>query len=152
MPRARLLTEARESHAVAADVHAIDVARVALVGRTVDALSGTPGMARVISDRPGSILVETNAEGRQLLVLSERFHDGWRATEDGRDREAIPVYGDFLGCVVDAGRHQVAFRFAPASARNGLLLTLTGLLMSMVATAVVWSVGKRETARYHPAA
>jgi uncharacterized membrane protein YfhO len=89
---------------------------------------------QVLSDRPGSITVETAAAGRQLVVLSERFHAGWRATQDGRERTTTPVYGDYLGCVVDSGGHRVVLTFAPDSARHGLQVTLAGLVLTGVAT------------------
>jgi hypothetical protein len=134
MPRARMVSTVQYSADVRADVHTIDIARVALVDRPIDALSGSPGSVQVLSDRPGSITVETAAAGRQLVVLSERFHAGWRATQDGRERTTTPVYGDYLGCVVDSGGHRVVLTFAPDSARHGLQVTLAGLVLTAVAT------------------
>jgi hypothetical protein len=138
MPRARLLSAAHVSRDVRADVDAVDVSRVALVDGPAPVLSGTPGVARIVSDRPGQIAVDTTTEGRQLLVVTERFHAGWQVTEDGDARHAVPVYGDYLGTVVESGRHHVEFHFAPASARNGLRATIAGVALMLVATAVLW--------------
>jgi hypothetical protein len=138
MPRARLVAQARVSGDIRADVGAIDVAHVALVNGEVPALSGPVGTAAITADRPGDIIVDTSAEGRQLLVVSERFHSGWQVTEDGSPRQAIAVYGDYLGSVVDAGRHRVEFRFAPSSARTGLTTSVAGVVLTLVATAVLW--------------
>jgi hypothetical protein len=44
------------------------------------------------------------------------------------------VFGDYLGCVVEGGTHEVTFRFAPASARAGLWLTFVGLALTTVST------------------
>jgi uncharacterized membrane protein YfhO len=68
-----------------------------------------------------------------LLVLTERFHNGWRAAEDGGERETVRVYGDHLGCFVDPGAHRLALTFAPASARYGLRTTVTGMGLTLVA-------------------
>ena len=138
LPRARLVSKAQVSRDIRADIHAVDITRVGLVDSPIDSLSGTAGDAHVISDRPGAIVVETSSDGRQLLVVSERFHSGWQATEDGGQRHPIAVYGDYLGCVVGAGRHRVEFRFAPASARNGLRASIAGIALTLVATAVLW--------------
>jgi hypothetical protein len=138
MPRARLLASAQASGDIRADIERVDIARVALVHEPAPALSGAAGEARVLSDEPGRIVVETNADGRQLLTVSERFHGGWQVSEDGRLSTPLAVDGDYLGTVVDAGHHQVEFRFAPASARTGLRATLAGLALTLVATAILW--------------
>jgi hypothetical protein len=143
MTRARLVSTVQHSGDVPADVHRIDISRVALVDRDIT-VSGVPGSARVLEDRPGSIVVETRADGPQLLVLTERFHGGWRATQDSQPREPVRVYGDFLGCVVDAGQHRVALTFAPASATYGVGATLTGLVLTIVATTVLWPARARS--------
>jgi hypothetical protein len=139
MPRARLVSSVSRGHDLREDIRTIDISRTALVDRDIDGLSGSPGSAVVLQDRPGAIIVETHADGTQLLVLTERFHDGWRATEDGATRDPIRVYGDFLGCVVAPGHHRIALTFAPASARYGLRASLSGLALTVVATTALWS-------------
>ncbi len=138
MPRARLVPVARLSTNVKDDVHGIDIARVALVDRPVPELAApsadSVSAVRIVEDRPGSIVLETAEARPQLMVLTERFHSGWRAIQDGRERETLRVYGDYLGCLVDAGSHRVTFTFAPASARNGFRLSLVGVAMTMAVT------------------
>ena len=149
MPRARLVSTVRRSDDVNADVRTVDISRVALVDRSVEGLhdhageGNDNGSARVVEDRPGSIVVETASDGRQLLVLTERFHSGWHATEDGAARETIRVYGDFLSCVVDPGRHRVALTFAPSSAVYGLRASLAGLALTVVSMTLLWP-GRRH--------
>jgi hypothetical protein len=137
MPRVRLVSRAQVSHDMRRDVASIDVADVALVGASIPALSGSRGVARIVSDRPGDIAIDTQGEGQQLLVLAERFHPGWRASEDGRPRDVIPVYGDYLGCVVDPGGHRVTFRFDPPSVRYGVWTTVVGLLLTFSVAATI---------------
>ena len=139
MPRARLVSSVRRGHDLREDIRTIDISRTALVDRDIHGLSGSPGSAVVLEDRSGAIIVETRADGTQLLVLTERFHDGWRATEDGTARDPIRVYGDFLGCVVAPGHHRIALTFAPASATYGFRASLSGLALTVVATTALWS-------------
>jgi hypothetical protein len=144
MPRARLLASAELSEDIAQDITRIDVAETALVAKPVGELSGSPGHAVVASDRPGHLVIRTSAPGRQLLVVTERFHPGWRGTEDGRECAPLAVYGDFLGCVVSAGTHEITFRFAPDSVRKGLRLTLVGLLATVALSVVLWRFDGRR--------
>jgi hypothetical protein len=152
MSRARLVSTAQPSADIRADVRRVDLARVALVDRAVKELTGQiggrgdQGSVRIVEDRPGSIVVETDADQPQLLVLTERFHSGWRATEDAGAREPIRVNGDFLGCLVDPGHHRVALTFAPASARYGLRASVAGILLTVVATMLMWSAPRGHAA------
>jgi hypothetical protein len=140
--RARLLARTNVSTNVAADARTIDILQEALVDDPIDGLIGPPGSARVVEDRPGRIVVETTAPSRQLLVLTERFHPGWRVTDSAgepnhvdrrRAGRTMRVYGDFLGYVVDAGTHRLTFVFAPTSFREGLWIS--GLLI-----VVLWAI------------
>jgi hypothetical protein len=132
LPRARLLAEAAVSRNIASEVEAVDVATIALVSAPVGPLSGPPGTAQVVIDRPGQIEIATEAPGTQILALTERFHDGWDVRIDGRPAATERIDGDWLGCVVDAGRHKVVFTFAPASLRAGEGATLVGVLLTGV--------------------
>lgn len=131
-PRARLLTRAVVSDAPAEDIYTVDVATTGLVTRDLPLPGGTPGAATITLDRPGHIRVETAAEHEQLLVVSETHHPGWRAAVDGVPVETWQVYGDFIGCVVAAGTHDVQFVFDPDSWRYGKGVTVLSLLGCLV--------------------
>jgi len=143
MPRARLVSAAQLSADLKADLGRVDISRVALVDRLFQGshdlveASGEPalrGSVRIMEDRPGSIVLETIAPGRQIISLTERFHRGWQTVQDGVPRETLRLYGDYLGCVVDSGQHRVTFRFAPASARDGFRASLAGVGLTFAAT------------------
>ena len=137
MARARLLTDVRPSSNPAVDIATIDVHRTALVAGRLPALSGEPGSATVAVDRPGRIAVDTVAPGPQLLSISERFDEGWKAREDGRAIPLFRINGDFLGCVVDPGKHRIELRFSPRNLFAGALVSVFGLLLLAVAAVVV---------------
>ncbi|HUK36179.1 MAG TPA: hypothetical protein VLV86_19820, partial [Vicinamibacterales bacterium] len=138
MPRARLVGRAQVSRNIRQEIHHTDIANVALVDRDLPPLSGSSRLPQVSADRPGDITIETSSDGKQLLILTERFHPGWRVSEDGVEHEVVPVYGDYLGCVVDRGRHHVSFRFEPSSVRNGIRATIVGLVLTVTAAAALW--------------
>ncbi|MDJ0849416.1 MAG: hypothetical protein QNK04_13670 [Myxococcota bacterium] len=138
LPRVRLVTRARASDDPAADLAAIDVDRVALVERPLQLDSGEVGEARVTFERPGEIVARASAPGRQLLVLSESHHPGWQARVAGEPCEVLPVYGDYLGCVVGPGAQDVVFRFHPPRMREALGLSATcGVVTVLWCVAIV---------------
>jgi len=128
LPRARLLTKST----VAPDegpisLREVDVAATAVVDRPLDLPEGSPGQAVLAEDRPGRIKVSVTLGSRQVLAVSESFHPGWRVSVDGVRGEVLPLYGDFIGCVVAPGTHVVEFSFSPASLRWGKVISLGGL-------------------------
>jgi hypothetical protein len=132
MPRARLVPSSSVSLDVWGDVAQIDIRHTALVSRPLDLGGGPPGRAHLLRDEPGSLRVDTQAQTRQLLVVSESHHPGWRATIDGRPAEIVSVYADFIGCVVEPGEHRVELTFDPPSLRKGVRLSGAGLMTATV--------------------
>ncbi len=89
----------------------------------------------LISDRPGGIQLRVECEQPAILVLTESFHSGWQAGCDGSAIQTVRVNGDFLGCLIQPGRHDVQLSFQPAGLRQGRLVSICGLglLILMVA-------------------
>ncbi|MCE9591234.1 MAG: YfhO family protein [Planctomycetes bacterium] len=144
MPRVRLLTRVTEREDAAPAVRLIDVKTTAVVDRAVAVDEGPPGEAAITSDRPGAIDIKTRAPGRQLLVLSESYHEGWRATVDGTVTDVARAYGDYMGVPVGGGTHKVSLRFEPGSFTNGLRLTLVGLALTLLWPAAGWLALKKS--------
>ncbi len=126
LPRARLVSRTAVSGNAREDLKAINLDETALVTHNLD-LTPSAARARIASDRPGALDVEVDAPADQLLVFSESYSSGWKAYVDEKPVTVERVNGDFLGCVVPAGTHQVRFRFDPLSLRAGKCLSLAGL-------------------------
>jgi len=107
LPWARLVPHTVEIVALNPQMASIDLRTTALVQEKIGLPPGEPGQVKVLSRLPGDLALETHAASRQLLVLSESYHRGWRGQIDGEACEVIRVYHDFMGCVVPAGQHQV---------------------------------------------
>jgi hypothetical protein len=144
LARARLVAQARTSTDPNNDIDTIELKSTALVSEALQLAGGPTGEAAVVSDRPGEIQVVTTANSRQLLVLSESYHEGWQARVNGQTRPVLRVYGDFMGCVVDAGRCQVEFSFQPQSLHLGGWLSVLGLALTLLSFAVSLSLHPRR--------
>jgi hypothetical protein len=118
MPRARLISNIRVTASPGDDIAEIDVSRTALVEEFV-AVEGPSGRVSIERETPGELLLRAHAPAQQLLVLSESWHQGWRAWVDGAPAQILRVYGDFMGCVVPPGEHEIRLHFEPASFVQG---------------------------------
>jgi hypothetical protein len=152
--RARLVTDVRVLRSIGQnagrmplDINGLDLHQTAIIDHVVPPLAGPPGVARVIVDRPGDIVIETTLPGRQLLALTERYHPGWRATSEGRGLDTLGVNGDFLGCIAEAGTHRIEFRFMPRSFVQGAMLSALGVVVLVAGAGVIALREDAETAQ-----
>jgi hypothetical protein len=114
-----------------------DLRRAAVVAEPLDIpLSGAThnSTARVTEFAPDQVTVEVDAAEAGLLVLSEVYYPGWRASLD--DQPACLIRTDALlrGIPVPEGHHTIRVWYAPAAAHLGLVI-------SALALAVVIGVG-----------
>ncbi len=79
-------------------------------------------------------------DGDGLLVLTEQFFPGWTVTVDGEPGEIFAANGIFRGVPLGPGRHDVVFRYRPASVFAGASLAALSL------AALAWIVlrGRRR--------
>lgn len=90
--------------------------------------------------RTWSVELHSPAEEEHLLVLSTTWFPGWVARDDRGGRLlTTPVNGFLLGVYVPAGTGEIRVRYAPASQRNGALMTLLGVLLAVA----WWQRGRR---------
>ena len=72
---------------------------------------GLADPAQVIESRPGRLLLDVASRGDGLLVISQPYYPGWRASVDG---EPVPIYrADYLlqAIQVEAGNHRVELSY-----------------------------------------
>jgi hypothetical protein len=127
LPRVRLVTRVQTSAEPSIDINRIAPDRTALCEVPFALPRSTPGTAAIASESPGRMAIGVQCPATQLLVVAESYHPGWQATVDGCPREIYRINGDFMGCVVDAGKHRVMLRFQPDSLERGWLATWLGV-------------------------
>jgi hypothetical protein len=96
-----------------------------------EGLNGEVVVRSLAVERAGRVRAELVAAAPALVVTSQPAIPGWRLTIDGRRVPPLSVNGAFLGAWVEAGAHQVDFRYAPASWRWGCALAGLGLLAAV---------------------
>ncbi|MBI4635637.1 MAG: YfhO family protein [Candidatus Rokubacteria bacterium] len=87
---------------------------------------------------PDRVLVLTTAEAPAYLVLTDTWFPGWRAWVDGRETSVRRADHALRAVWLATGRHEVEFRYRPASVQLGL--AVSGLAACL--TAVLCVVGR----------
>src|SRR5262249_17119670 len=98
-----------------------------------------PAEARVVNYEPNRLAIETVADKRATLVVSEMNYPGWEATIDGRPAPILTANYLLRSMIVPEGRHRVEMRYTAPAARRGavisalaLLALLGGVILSVV--------------------
>jgi hypothetical protein len=103
------------------------------------ARDGFAAGARLVSWRPGRLVLEAGLNRPGHLVVLEGFDRGWSARVDGQPVEPGVANGVFLGVPLEAGQHHVELVYRPrgllaGAALSGLALAGGGLLLALRAT------------------
>ncbi len=80
--------------------------------------------------------LSVRAESQGLLVLSEIFYPGWRATVNGAGQRIYKVDGALRGIVVPKGESRVVLSYTPWSVYVGAVLTL-GTFLGVLAAFIL---------------
>ena len=79
------------------------------------------------SDR---LVLQVTSDTPRMLVLSEVFYPGWKATVNGQPAATYKIFGHIRGVVVPGGEVRVELNFWPASLTIGATFSLLGIVLS----------------------
>ncbi|MEP7272147.1 MAG: YfhO family protein, partial [Acidobacteriota bacterium] len=95
--------------------------------------AGQKGKIILIERTPGRTILDVETSRDAMLVLSEAFEPGWKASIDGREAKVRRVDYILRGVAIDSGWHRVVVSYAPRSVRMGAVISgMTALLLLSV--------------------
>jgi hypothetical protein len=103
-------------------------------GERFGAGAAAPGERAVVRRHgPHEVVVEAELERPGWLVVSETWYPGWSAAVDGRPAELLRANHAFRAVRLDAGRHEVRFRYGSAWWRAGAIVAGATALLALAA-------------------
>jgi hypothetical protein len=90
------------------------------VGGQSSAVSRQPSAVEILGYGPNEILLNANADGDGILVLSEMFYPGWRAWVDEHEVKILRANYLFRAVELPAGAHRVRFVYDPPLFKLGV--------------------------------
>jgi uncharacterized membrane protein YfhO len=103
-----------------------------------DSCNGAEDRAVYRRVRPDKLEVDVHSCGRAMLVLSEMFYPGWKATVNGRSSRIWKVDGGLRGVEVSSGDSAIEMHYAPASIYFGAVLTAIAFLIGCFFALSLW--------------
>jgi hypothetical protein len=79
---------------------------------------------------PERLVIHIEVPRAGVVVLSDSFAKGWRATLDGVPCEILRTNGLFRGIATPAGSHDIEFTYRPASLFMGIAVSLFGIALT----------------------
>jgi uncharacterized membrane protein YfhO len=111
--------------------------QVFLIGETPPKLASCDGdEVWIPRHQPNFVAIQATMNCRGMVILTDTWFPGWRATVDGRPAKIEKAYGAFRGVVVEAGDHTIEMRYRPWSVFIGASMTV---LAGLIALAAAWT-------------
>ena len=73
---------------------------------------------------PNYVRIDAEMQCRGMVILTDTWFPGWRATVDGRSAKIERAYGFVRGVLVEPGHHTIEMRYRPLSVYFGAALSL----------------------------
>jgi len=106
--------------------------------------SEKPGNVKVVHYEGERISLSADTPTSCLLVLGEKYHQGWKATVDGKSASVVPVDHVLRGVYLTPGKHAVEFRFDPLPFKVGKWLTLGSFALFGLFAVREWMIRLRN--------
>lgn len=116
---------------------------------TSQSLSSAGGIAKVLHNRPGDVIVQVNASASGVLVLNEGYGDGgWQVDIDGKSAKVLNANYLYQGAAIPAGEHIVHFQYAPKSFTIGAVISTIsgiGILALLIIPSLIRRTKRKKT-------
>ncbi len=94
------------------------------------------------SFRTSQLELDVETTSPAILFFNDSYHQDWKAYVNGKEESLIRANYNFMAIKVPSGKSKVVFRFEPAAFRQGLLMTIFGLVLFVLFIAVLYFIEK----------
>jgi uncharacterized membrane protein YfhO len=106
----------------------------------------SPPEAAIVEDRRNLVVIQTDNPHEGMLVLSDNYYPGWRASVDGSPAEILRANCTMRAVRVPAGRHMLSFVFMPVTFWASVYVSLASAAVVLVTLAISFAGRKRDKA------
>jgi hypothetical protein len=93
---------------------------------------------------PDTVEIEADMKCRGMVILTDTWFPGWKATVDGKPAPIHQAYAMVRGVTAGAGRRLIRMTYRPRSVAIGAVMTATAFACALVVAIGEW---RRRTAR-----
>jgi hypothetical protein len=111
------------------------------------AVCGQPDRVQILERSPNRLTLEAEMACTGMVVVSEAWFPGWKATVDGRPATIYPAYTALRGVVAGPGKHRIEMRYRPVSVILGGVFTALAIAGACALAAASWISERRHFLR-----
>ncbi|MBV8842074.1 MAG: YfhO family protein [Bryobacterales bacterium] len=89
--------------------------------------------------QPNRVVITASMQCPGMVILTDTWFPGWRATVDGKPATIYQVYGGVRGVSAGSGPHTIEMRYVPWSVFFGAALTLLATIVTIFAWRATFS-------------
>ncbi len=90
------------------------------------------GVAQIVEDKRNQVVIQTDNQNAEPLVLSDNYYPGWKAFVDGEPTNIFQSNCTMRAVAVPAGRHLVSFVFAPTTLRVAAYASVAAAVLTLI--------------------
>ena len=111
-----------------------DPYRTTVVEGNGPVLNGSGAIRPVVRTRhrPEHLSFDVGANSPSVLVVTDSWHEGWRAWVDDEETSVFRVNAMFRGVAIPAGAKRVEMRFVPTSFQAGSAISFSALALLLL--------------------
>lgn len=95
----------------------------------VNSPQGVRGEAKITKYLPNEVVIESQSDAEQFLVLTDTHYPGWEAYIDNSPTKIYRANYTFRAIVVPPGSHTVSFIYRPLSLKIGLVASAASIML-----------------------
>jgi hypothetical protein len=147
LPRVRLVPNLEISPEPLAGLAGVDLESTAHCGPGYAEAFTAPALGEMEYVRTGHdgfevLRMSLQVEHRRLLVVADKWDDGWHCLVDGEPRPILPLYnGAVRGVMVDKGDHEVIMTYAPGALVTATRVAVSGGILLLLLVVAIWCCG-----------
>ncbi len=122
-----------------------EVAPPIVMGQSV--ATESPGYVKIDQYEGNRIHISATTTANSLLMLGEKYFQGWKAFVDGKRSEIYPVNHILRGVYLTPGEHKVEFVFDPLPFKIGKYLTLGSFALFAAMLVREWLLRRRPNCK-----
>ena len=111
-----------------------DPREIAYVEQPPNLPPSASGETEIVEANPQRVVLRAHMQTQGLVVLTDLWNNGWRASIDGKNVPILRVDHALRGVVAPAGVSEIVFRYAPLSLELGLAAAAIALLLLVMLT------------------
>jgi hypothetical protein len=120
-----------------------DPREIAYVEQPADLPASASGETEIVEANPQRVVLRAHMQTQGLVVLTDLWNTGWRASVDGKNVPIVRVDHTLRGVVAPAGESEIVLRYAPLSLKLGFSAAAIALLLLSILTLVKNSISGR---------